>query len=366
MVARLGRSRPPCGESLATIAPHQQAPLNGKFMRVRTSFRPHSLVTASLLAALSAGLLTGCPARNDLDVRWTVGGLEAADGCEDLGDTVSVEVANQDDPGAAPTRETFTAACTDGSTLVQAANNASVVVRLLRGETEIGASRPQDVELAIPEGEERPVLSTNIEVSTGRLEAVLLVAGESCADAGATEFEVTLRRQLFSVDTVDVETATVACTDGEARYINDSIRVGTRHFVYATTTAGGTTYVTDGNGVGVDPDTARTSMTVNLRDQERPPVLDAGDNNIGNPPPFDAGGAPTDSGTPPEDAGVVDSGTPVDAGGEEDAGSEIDAGPEDAGVVDAGAIDAGVADAGVTDAGAADAGAADAGNADAG
>ncbi|MCP4501926.1 MAG: hypothetical protein GY822_18365 [Deltaproteobacteria bacterium] len=294
----------------------------------------HSFRTLSLIAA-SAFLLPSCASRHDVEVQWTVDGQPAnAALCAAAGDALEVVVLNFDVEGEEPVEVVTEGACADGFLKIAAGNNATIRVRLTRSGTETGTSSAATAPYATTDGN-LPVVNANIAVHTGSLGANLLVANESCGDAGASSFHITLRRNLVGLDTEIVEEADVSCTDGNAFYENASVVLGRRYFIDATTTIGGKNYSADVQGhigVAVETDQVHTVIDVSLSDNERQSFTpDAGPDDlidVPNPPRNDAGTPLVDAGTT-TDAGA----TPTDAGA---ATTDAGAATTDAGVSDAG------------------------------
>lgn len=245
------------------------------------------LVTSSFAMLASVTLTaTSCAPRHDVFVGWTVDGLPAAQACGQLRDpSVRFQIDNRDSSNGPSTTETATAGCTDGSgesaegTVIQTGNFADVVVELLSGDDVYGRSDAFEVSpgrggnYAGSEVDERIV--ADVELERGRLKATFTVVGDSCQDAGASEFLVTLRRKSSPLGTevIGDPDQVVACpAEGNAVFEAQPVELGSTYFVSATTTVGDDAYSTDdeGTGEGVPVTRGLTDVTVDLDVVGRP------------------------------------------------------------------------------------------------
>lgn len=237
---------------------------------VLVSFAFASITTAS------------CAPTYDVFVGWTVDGLPAAQACDQLKDpSVRFQIENRDSANGPGTSDTATAECADGTdgAKIQTGNFADIIVEILDGDLVYGRSEPFDVSPGLGghyEGhdiEERVV--ADVELERGRLRATLTVVGESCQDAGAEEFLVTLSRKSSPLGTeiIGEPNQAVACpAEGDAIFEGAPVEIGSTYFVSATTTIGGEEYSTDdlGTGEGVLIEDGLTDLTVDLDVVGRP------------------------------------------------------------------------------------------------
>ncbi len=233
------------------------------------------------LAAFASITSASCAPRHDVFVGWTVDGRAAAQACGQLKDpSVRFQIESRDSANGPSTTETATAGCADGTegAAIQTSNFADVVVEILDGDVVFGRSDSFDVSPGLGghyeghELEERIVADVALE--RGRLLATLTVVGESCADAGADEFLVTLSRKSSPLGTETiVEDQAVGCpADGDAVFEHSPVELGSTYFVSATTTIGGEAYSTEdlGTGEGVVIQNGLTDLTVDLDVDGRP------------------------------------------------------------------------------------------------
>lgn len=240
------------------------------------------LVTSSCLAVLASFTTASCAAEHDVFVGWTIDGLAAAQACNQLKDpSVRFQIENRDSSNGPGTSTTATAECADGTegALIRTGNFADVVVEVLDGEVVYGSSDAFDVSPGLGghyeghEIEERVV--ADVELERGRLLATLRVVGESCQDAGAEQFFVTLTRKSSPLGTevIGEPDQVVACpAEGDAIFEGAPVEVGSTYFVSATATIGAEEYSTDdqGSGEGVVIEDGLTDLTVDLDVVGRP------------------------------------------------------------------------------------------------
>lgn len=243
------------------------------------------LVTSAVLVSIVTS--ASCAPRHDVFVGWTINGLPAAaedgDGaCAQLKDSsVRFQIANRDQANGPATNETAVAECVDGTegAAIQTGNFADVVVELLSGADVFGRSEAFDVSPGLggeyPGSKIEDRVVADVELQKGRLLATLTVVGESCGDAGASEFLVTLRRKSSPLGTevVGDPDQVVACpAEGDAVFEFQPVDVGSTYLVSATTTIGGEQYSTDdaASGEGVLIQNGLTDLTVDLDVVGRP------------------------------------------------------------------------------------------------
>lgn len=232
-------------------------------------------------AAFASITTASCAARHDVFVGWTVDGQPASQVCGQLKDpSVRFQIESRDSTNGPGTTETATAECGDGveGAAIQTGNFADVVVEVLDGDVVYGRSDSFDVSPGLGGNydgdaiEERIVADVALE--RGRLLATLTVVGESCSDAGASEFLVTLTRKASPLGAeIIVEDQTVACpADSDAVFEAAPVEFGSTYFVSATATIGGEEYSTDdlGTGEGVVVQDALTDLSVDLDVVGRP------------------------------------------------------------------------------------------------
>jgi hypothetical protein len=234
----------------------------------------------SLVATLLAAVLaTACSPRFTLFTTWTIDGNSVAvtddtDGaCAPLdAPKVQFRVEGADVKGGTITEETATAPCKDGAASLEVSSFSDVYVDLVDGDNVFGGAGPIAVSPAAAdtyEGDsaENP-LAIDVGVQRGLLTANLTVVGESCADAGANEFTVTLKRNTGPLGREIIEEGkTVSCVDGQAIYRPEApVEVGSLYEIVATTKIGGVDYSTgDGTeGGGATIEGLTTSVTVDL------------------------------------------------------------------------------------------------------
>jgi hypothetical protein len=234
------------------------------------------------LAAFASITSASCAARHDVFVGWTVNGVTAAQACGQLKDpSVRFQIESRDSANGPGTTEEATAECDQGNTgaAIETGNFADVVIELLDGEVVYGRSDSFDVSPGLGghyaghEIEERVV--ADVELERGRLLATLTVVGESCQDAGASEFQVTLSRKSSPLGTeiIGEPNQVVACpADGDAIFEAAPVEIGSTYFVAATTTVGGEEFSTEdlGTGEGVLIQNGLTDLTVDLDAVGRP------------------------------------------------------------------------------------------------
>jgi hypothetical protein len=223
-----------------------------------TFVRPAAAV---LLLATSA-----CAPRFDLTTEWTIDGNPPATFCPAFVDPqVRFTVENQDKAGGAVTEEVTTAACLDGTSSLQVASFASVLVDLVDGDTVFGTAGPFNVAPGtgspyIGDPDEGP-LRADIDIERGRLQATLTVLGQSCGDAGVDSFTVTLMRNTGPLgNQILVDGETVACSGGAAVFSFSPVEIGSTYEVVAS--AGD--FRTDDTGEGILISLPLNLLTVDL------------------------------------------------------------------------------------------------------
>ena len=237
-------------------------------------------------AAVSLASLTSCAPRHDVFLAWTIDGFPAAQACAQLTDPkVRVVVESRDVLGGAVTEETATFACVDGTpvdneakAVISTGNVADIVIEILDGEAVYGASDSVAVNPGAgghyPGHDAEEAIASDVQLERGRLRATLRVVGQTCGDAGADSFEVTLRRKSSPLGTEVVETGTVACPgDGDdAVFEYQPVEFGDRYDVIATTSIGAVEYATNdgGAGEGVEIENGLTDLVVDLDVVARP------------------------------------------------------------------------------------------------
>jgi hypothetical protein len=238
------------------------------------------LVTSAVFASIVTS--AACAPRHDVFVGWTVDGLPAKDACGQLKDpSVRFQIASRDEANGPATPETATAACADGTggAKIQTSNFADVVIEVLDGDVVYGRSDPFDVSPGLGghyEGHDiEELIVANVELERGRLLATLRVVGQSCNDAGAESFLVTLTRKSSPLGTevIGDPDQVVACpAEGDAIFEAAPVEFGSTYFVSASTTINGEAYNTDdlGTGEGVLIENGLTDLTVDLDVVGRP------------------------------------------------------------------------------------------------
>jgi hypothetical protein len=272
-----------------------------------------------VLASLPFFVAVGCTPQYDVAVSWSIAGVDSLEqGCA-LADAEKVRVTAEsrtrsDDE---PSMGEFEFDCASGEGIVQSGNMAKLAGQLLRGGKVVGSADTVDIE---PAGSNvQPIaVAMKLKVHTGILEANLRVAGQDCGSAGASNFNVSLYRSQSGLDNLLLEeNVSVSCSGSTAVYTNNTVQIGGRHTLIATTNIGGLEYKTE---TKVTQDAIRVGVDVDLVADQRPASHDAGPNNLpdtpitpsdAGPPPADAGPPPADAGPPPADAGppAMDSGS---------------------------------------------------------
>jgi hypothetical protein len=232
-----------------------------------------SLLVASSIAVAAAG----CSPRYDVFVTWTVDGFTGEDACQQLQDpSVAFRLKNRDSSDATVVEETATAPCADGQAVVKAGALSEIVMELLEGDDVYGSARPFSVtptEEGTPGSAVELPVAVDLEIERGRLHSRLTVVGESCGDAGASEFSVTLSRETGPLGReILVEDEAVGCEDGEAFFDYGPVEVGSRYEVFASTSIAGVEYTTSDStaGEGAVIQGALTDLVVDLDVVGRP------------------------------------------------------------------------------------------------
>ena len=232
-----------------------------------------SLSLLSLIALTSLG----CAPRFEVFASWSIQGRPAESACQAfVAPDVHLRAMNRDAAEGTATEELTHAECAQVPLQLSVASFADLYVDLLDGETVYGTAGP----LALAPGsandgypgdsEETPLL-IDIELQRARLRAHLTVVGQSCGDAGASSFSVSVSRNSSPLEeAVVVDGETVACQDGEAWFELAPVDIGVRYAVMATTTIGGVEYATELPGEGVVPSAALNSLDVDLDAAARP------------------------------------------------------------------------------------------------
>lgn len=233
--------------------------------------RASSIVSSLLLAVAGAS----CAPVHDVDATWTIDGDEPAAVCESLPDGAEVRFVIRSRDRADARFDTSvveteaTAQCADGSATIQTGPFAEVITELVNGDVILGVGNVVDIS---PEFENREgnAFNTNIRLLEGTLNATLTVLGQSCGDAGADSFTVSLFENTEPRTNVAVDGAvdvSVPCRDGEAVFSFSPVHVGSRYLVQASTSVGGDTFSTNSDGEGVIVEGAATALTVDLQAQ---------------------------------------------------------------------------------------------------
>jgi hypothetical protein len=232
-------------------------------------------------ALASVLLVAACAPRFDVNVSWTLDGVAASDACAAFASpSVAFRIDQQDDPNGPIVTENESASCSAGKSTIKSAAFSNLTVSLLENNDVFGATGP----IALAPGAQSggyagenagaPVLA-DIQLSRGKLHAILTVGGKDCGTAHASDFSVTLREEsspLAEDNVVSGKTVTCA-SDGnggqQAVFDFDGIDDGSRYDVVATTTIAGVNYTTsnDGIGAGVVAQGAVTNLVVDLEPQ---------------------------------------------------------------------------------------------------
>jgi len=231
-----------------------------------------------LISALAAVFVaTGCAPVYDVNVSWTIAGLDATAACDALptGTDVAFTITSRENAderfGGNVVETNATAACNAGSATIQTGAFADVLVTLKNGDETVGSApaiavSPGSASRGFVDG--ALPATVDIDVLQGTLNATLTVGTRSCAEAGASAFTVTLfeaaePNALVAVDgAIDVA---VPCTDGVATFSFSPVHIGTSYRVQATTTIGDVEYATASFGEGITPTAPSTFMTVDLQ-----------------------------------------------------------------------------------------------------
>lgn len=232
-----------------------------------------------LLAPLSLIALAclGCAPRFDVFASWTIQGRPAESACQAFeAPDVHLRALNRDVAEGTATEELTRAECALQPVELSVASFADLYVDLLDGETVYGtagpvALAPASANQGYPgDSEENPLL-IDIDLQRSRLRARLTVVGQSCGDAGASSFSVSVSRNASPLEeAVVVDGESVSCQDGEAWFELAPVDIGVRYAVMATTTIDGVEYATELPGEGVVPDAALTTLDVDLDAAARP------------------------------------------------------------------------------------------------
>lgn len=286
---------------------------------LRSFVMPRLSLARSLpvLLALSSVVFVGCG--REVEVRWTIEGRSAQDACADgAGDEVRLSSRTQDADGRLLGEGNSKASCGAGRASVAAGEDAQVLVELWRGGRAIGSAGPVLFRSGMSSAD------VDVKVHRGVAKARLTVLGEDCGDAGASSFNVSLRRDVGSGSYRNIDTEPVSCEGGQAILEVDHLLIDGNYFLYASADVGDRRYETPAPGVRLRPRLYPVEEPVELRDSQRLPMSDAG------PAGYIDGGASADddAGATDDDAGTSDAGADDAGAGAADAGATEDAGPE--------------------------------------
>lgn len=230
-----------------------------------------------LVLGLAAASVSCAPVF-DVDVGWTIDGEDPAASCAFLPDGAVVRVTadsreKHDERFGGEVKETSTdLGCDKGTGKVQVGNFSDVLVELIAkiGDDDVvfGTAAPFELNPgAVSDGysvDDEPVVA-DIKLVQGTLHANLTVVGRACGDAGASSFTVDLFENSEPRSQVLVESGvTVDCEDNSADFVFSPVRVDAHYLVVATTTIGGETFSSSGDGEGISIENANTFSTVDL------------------------------------------------------------------------------------------------------
>jgi hypothetical protein len=226
---------------------------------------------ATALAVLALAV-SACAPSYELAVNWTIDGEDPAATCANLPSGTAIFVVaesreDHDERNEAPSITESELACDKGSGSVTIGSFADVRVELRNGDDIFGVSGVVNV---VGGGANQGYAASdgadfNVRLTKGTLEARLTVNGQDCGDAGAGDFTVSLFENTEPRTFVAVEEGkTVACADGVALYRFSPVNLNSGYLVTATTSAGGSDFVTSADGEGVEANGAVTSFVVDL------------------------------------------------------------------------------------------------------
>jgi hypothetical protein len=224
------------------------------------------------LSALPALAAISCAPVYDVDASWTVEGADPAAACASYDAPVirfTVESREEPDPRQANVVETIVdASCDDGSAVVPTGSFARILADLVDGDLTVGFGAPTEVNPGSASSgfaNQRSSAEFDIGLVSGALATEFFVVGESCGDAGASSFTVTIKEVISpNVAVTVVDTTTVPCSDGRAILEHRPVTLGVRYLVEAATTVGDVRYTTSPLGTGVIPRGPRTVLNVEL------------------------------------------------------------------------------------------------------
>jgi hypothetical protein len=228
-----------------------------------------------LCLSLFLVVVAGCaPASFPTTITWTIDGKDPATVCPDLpaGTVAQILTTSRENPydgdDVAIVGSTV-ADCGKGSATVMTGAFADVVVEVADLGATFGVSPPLSIAPGAPppagvgDDDAPPVI--DVQLVRGTLRASLNVGGQSCGDAGASLFTVSLRQYSETrTSTVVVAGAEVPCTDGAAVFIRAPVDFGATYFIDVSTTINGEVWSTGETGQAVRVERANNAVTVSL------------------------------------------------------------------------------------------------------
>jgi hypothetical protein len=230
-----------------------------------------------LVAAAAAATAAGCSPTYDVTVGFTIDGADPATVCEFLpaGNVVRLTAISRDtsDERNSPAKETSAdVACDKGTGTIQTSNFAEVRAEVVADEEVFGTSPVLSINPGAPGSGyqiEEEAAVADIRMVRGTLTANLTVIGQSCGDAGAASFTVSLFQNVEPrSNTVVVEDVTVDCKDGVATFVHAPVDIDSEYVIVADTTVGATPFRTGAEGEGIRTAGSNTFFTVDLEAAE--------------------------------------------------------------------------------------------------
>lgn len=224
-----------------------------------------SVALSSLLSSLALVALSACAPTHDVDIAWTIDGQEPTDDtCAPAVETVRIKAFSSSTREGDKSESLASFDCSAGHGLVQTGSFADILVELLRGESVVGGADLFNIAPSSGILTEPDAAAVDAVVDIGILTVTLNVGGQSCGDAGAANFDVTLTSLVSGLDASEVDTDSISCDDGVAMYKYDGVRVGGTYLLSATTTKDGAAWSTAGSGARINITRATTGATANL------------------------------------------------------------------------------------------------------
>lgn len=222
----------------------------------------------TLAIVIAIGLSVGCGS-NEVEVAWTIEGAEATtEACDAvIADTMRViTYADADNPDDPPSPLTAEVACDAGSTTATVGSDRSVWFELLRGDIVAGVGGPftaGDAGGGALGGEAVQYVG-DVEMVSAQLTVTFNTVEGSICDLDPGAITMSLRQRVTGLDTTEVDSADVSCSDGAATYVYADAQIGQEYLVVASATADGNTFVTAPPGASLNIDRPAVTRAVNM------------------------------------------------------------------------------------------------------